>query len=520
MKRVKNLKKFNTMAICLPELHYMVDISEKLIKIKKLIDDGAYFTINKARQYGKTTTLFALEKYIKDKYNVISISFEGIDDSRYENRKRFIEAIFMRFKEVSDFYNYTWLSDCLEKYSGIDSLDEMSIMIKDINTLSDKPIVLIIDEVDKSIDNQLFLNFLGMIRNMFLDRIKRGKKTFYSVILSGVHDVKNLKLKIRADDEQRYNSPWNIATEFDIEMKFNEFEISTMLKDYKLENSIEFDIDIISRKIYEFTNGYPFLVSKICSIIDEKLNKNWSENGINEAVKLLIKENNTLFDSVIKNIENNKDFKNFIYDILIEGIEFSYVHTDGVISLGTIYNILKEENGKVKIDNKIFEILIYNHFSILKERTDKKLKRIINTKYLLKNNDLDIVNVLKSFQSLMKNEYRKEDKEFIEREGRLLFLAFLKPIINGNGFYFVEPQSRNNTRMDIVITYNLKQYIIELKIWRGKKLESSALKQLSGYLKSRNENEGYLLIFNFNKDKEYTSDWKEKDGKRIYEVIV
>jgi hypothetical protein len=36
----------------------------------------------------------------------------------------------------------------------------------------------------------------------------------------------------------------------------------------------------------------------------------------------------------------------------------------------------------------------------------------------------------------MKAEYRHADERFVEREGRLLFLAFLKPVINGEGFYF------------------------------------------------------------------------------------
>ena len=44
----------------------------------------------------------------------------------------------------------------------------------------------------------------------------------------------------------------------------------------------------------------------------------------------------------------------------------------------------------------------------------------------------------------------------------------MKPIINGTGFYFIEAETRTNKRMDIVITYNKKMYIIELKKWHGK----------------------------------------------------
>ena len=58
-------KYFNTVAVCRPNQHYMVDISDKLEQIGRMIDAGWYFTINRARQYGKTTTLKALAKFLE-----------------------------------------------------------------------------------------------------------------------------------------------------------------------------------------------------------------------------------------------------------------------------------------------------------------------------------------------------------------------------------------------------------------------------------------------------------------------
>ena len=69
----------------------------------------------------------------------------------------------------------------------------------------------------------------------------------------------------------------------------------------------------------------------------------------------------------------------------------------------------------------------------------------------------------------MKEQYSKKDIEFIEHHGRLLFLAFIKPIINGVGFDFKEVQVSEEKRLDVVITYNSFKYIIEMKIWRGEK---------------------------------------------------
>jgi hypothetical protein len=39
------MRYFCTTALCVPEQHYMVDISEKIAQIRKMVDRGLYFTI-------------------------------------------------------------------------------------------------------------------------------------------------------------------------------------------------------------------------------------------------------------------------------------------------------------------------------------------------------------------------------------------------------------------------------------------------------------------------------------------
>ena len=99
-------------------------------------------------------------------------------------------------------------------------------------------------------------------------------------------------------------------------------------------------------------------------------------------------------------------------------------------------------------------------------------------------------------------------------------MAFIKPIINGVGFDFKEPQISEEKRLDIVITYNTNKYIIELKIWRGEEYHEKGIKQLFDYLNVNGQNKGYLLIFNFNKNKEYKKEEVLIEGKEIFEVFV
>ena len=85
------MKKFNTTAVCIPSKHYMVDLSDRVARIRKMVDAGEYFTINRARQYGKTTTLTALANILSEHYVVISTSFEGIGKDGFKDEGSFVK---------------------------------------------------------------------------------------------------------------------------------------------------------------------------------------------------------------------------------------------------------------------------------------------------------------------------------------------------------------------------------------------------------------------------------------------
>ena len=74
---------FNTTGVCIPEKHYMVNINGRLQQIKVLVDEGKYFTINRARQYGKTTTLRALAEMLRDEYYVVLLDFQTFDNEKF-----------------------------------------------------------------------------------------------------------------------------------------------------------------------------------------------------------------------------------------------------------------------------------------------------------------------------------------------------------------------------------------------------------------------------------------------------
>ena len=516
-------KEFNTEVTCDPERHYMVDTTKKMKVFERLIDRKKYFTINRARQFGKSTSLNWIYNNLSDRYLVVPISFETTDEVNWLSTKTFYDYFCDNMATTDcgcQAANNFWAK---AKSFDVNDFKGFSLKIVEFCESIGRNVVLTIDEVDKSLDNQLFLNFLSMLRNLYLERerTKKYNSTFWSVILAGVYDIKSMKIKIRPEEEHKYNSPWNVAVDYDLDMTFNPQEISTMLAQYENDYHIGFDIKEISEEIYKYTSGYPVLVSSVCKIIDERLNQDWTKDGVLKAAKIIIATKTNLSENMTNNLALYPKLKAFIRAVLMENLVVSMDVNNPTMDFANMFSIIRaNKDGKVEIHNLIFQQILINYF--IAENTLNAFYDKIGAKaYLTKQGDLNMPLIINRFKDLVSQKHGKED-EFLEREGRFMFICFLKPIINGKGFYYSEPENDDGSRMDLVITYNHKEYVVELKIWHGTEYEISGRDQLSEYLDTRNLAEGYLVTFSFLKEKvvQEKPEWIEHNGKRIYEAVI
>jgi len=496
--KTENTREFNDAGLCVPHLHYMADRSAKIDKLVKLVEKGKYCTINRPRQYGKTTVLYLLEKQLeKMGYLVLKISFEGVGDRVFSGEEYFAPAflkMIRRKREQTDEQLYRFLLEQMDKTT---TLQDLSEVITQMTESSDKKMVLQIDEVDKSSNNQLFLSFLGMLRAKYLLRNEGTDSTFISVILAGVHDVKNLKIKIRPEDEQKYNSPWNIAVDLKIDLSLAVEEIQSLLRDFLSQNQIQVNILETAKKLYYLTSGHPFLVSRLCKIIHEDIqpHEKWTLKDIDTATNILLKEDNTNFQSLIKNLENDNPLYEMVYKVVMEGENVSYNRYNPIIERGITYGVFRDSSGRLKIHNRVYEQQVYDYMTS-KLETSVSMENYNYREYFLgKDGTLNLEQVLLRFQTFLKEQYSKKDLAFLERNGRLLFLAFLKPIINGKGFDFKEVEISEEKRLDIVVTFADQKYIVELKKWYGDKAHQKGLVQLADYLDRQNLDNGFLVIY-------------------------
>ena len=75
-------------------------------------------------------------------------------------------------------------------------------------------------------------------------------------------------------------------------------------------------------------------------------------------------------------------------------------------------------------------------------------------------------------------------------------------------------------RTDVIVDYRGEQYIIEMKIWRGKEYNDRGEKQISGYLDDYHQRTGYMISFCFNKMKNPGLNEIVIDDKLIIEAVV
>ena len=302
----------------------------------------------------------------KQGYVVFSISFEGLPDSTYESLESLLYgsvarmAFPLKWKTLPNLCETSaqLLNEAVSQNHDSIRVDDYSMLIASL--CNNDKVVMFIDEVDQAGNYPAFIKFLGLLRNMYLSRDQIP--TFQSVILAGVYDIKNLKLKLRPEDQHQYNSPWNIAAPFDTDMSLHADGIAAMLTEYKHEHQIEFDETTVAKIVYDYTSGYPFLVSRLCQIIDES-GYTWDKEGILKAVNLLLKENNTLFDDITKNLTQFPGLANILKAILYGGQRIAYNYYDKDINLASMFNFVYDNHGATAVSSRILETWLYNYFS-------------------------------------------------------------------------------------------------------------------------------------------------------------
>ena len=187
-----------------------------------------------------------------------------------------------------------------------------------------------------------------------------------------------------------------------------------------------------------------------------------------------------------------------------------------------MFGFARVSENQLVIANRIFESLLYNLYLASPQMQQEQIYDVAwkDRNQFIENGRLNMKLILKRFVTHFDDLYGDRGQRFYEEDGRRYFMLFLKPIINGQGNCYVEAETRNRERTDLIVDYHGERFIVEVKLWYGQARHEQGEAQLAEYLRHYHMKRGYLLVFNFNKTKEAGVREVEYEEMILVEAVV
>lgn len=159
--------------------------------------------------------------------------------------------------------------------------------------------------------------------------------------------------------------------DFLVDMNFSARDIAGMLQLYEDDYQTGMDVHKMAELLYDYTSGYPYLVSRLCKFTDERItgkkgfsdrSSAWTKEGFLGALKLLLDETNPLYQSLKGKLEDYPELKRLLYDFLFTGKPVPYTAMNDAIEVASMFGFIKNVKGTAVISNRIFETVLYNWF--------------------------------------------------------------------------------------------------------------------------------------------------------------
>jgi hypothetical protein len=522
MKYRKPVRLFEASGIVNPETAYYVPLDNVTNTynqdIKTMIDRGRYFSMFAPRQSGKTTFLEGVRRVLhRDQtYVAIILSFERYADL---DKNQFFELI------EKDFYNQLLNRlrevdceklDAVEQFLAVHHLTchiSFGRLFEELNRIIQfKKIVVFIDEFDGIPLTQLG-NFLTALRDLYQKYKIVKQKALYSIGLIGIRNI--TKLVVGGI------SPFNIADQVDLP-SFSLKNVQDLFSQYSAETNQLFSNDAV-RTIYEETAGQPWLVNRLGTILTVNIKPQTVETiekkDVEQAIQLLLKERNSHFDNLYEKAEL---YKETFVEIVFDHVEYNPDDRDQTWL--EQYGLVKQADGKAVVANNIYKArYLKAFFQEVKAYEDKA-----PGEYLLPTGRLDMESILFDFEQYIAqigiSAFYKKKKPY-EKTGQFLLTAWLYQFVKGGAGELRYEVRSGLGRMDILLTYKGKKYIIETKINRrnlNRTLNDGITQVSRKYLASESADEGYLVIFDTQTPtgEECEPQYREVENKKISCIII
>ena len=302
-----------------------------------------------------------------------------------------------------------------------------------------------------------------------------------------------------------------------------------LLTQYTDEVGQAFAPEVITA-IHRQTAGQPVLVNRFAQILTEELDIPKTETITIEhwttAHAQLLHTRNTNIEHLTTNIRKDPRFEIMLMRIMAndDGVPFN-LHND-IINQLTTYGVIKRgDDDMCEILNPIYLYCILQAFKPLVNGLEQEYFPE-NYDYLTAAGQIELTALIDNFRDFIARAgFRILQVPDTPQEsiGRHLLLAYLDEFVRRiGGVMYIEAQTGRG-RIDIILIYNNRTYIIETKVWRGMQRYQAGKQQLAAYLKLEGATEGYYVVFDHRKEAEprvETETFAENLTIRSYVILV
>ena len=500
---------FNTEGPVRPDKHYAiqpldrVDVGEFL----ELIQAERYFVLHAPRQTGKTSALIALRDLLNSgavgDFRCVDVDVEVAQvarDDTARGMRAILSSLATSARLLGDDYPDGIWPDVLAKVGPEDALKELLTRWCVANPV---PLVLLVDEIDSLVGDTL----LSVLRQLRAGYEQRPEGFPQSVILCGVRDIRDYRIRSSTGEVITGGSPFNVAAKSLRMGDFTEAETRALMAQHTEETGQRFTAAAVD-SVWTQSCGQPWLVNALCAgaCFDNKAGRDRSRtievDDVYAAREELILARRTHLDQLMHKLEEERVRR--VVEPMLSGGEarhhtrdLEYVRDLGLVAVAD----------PPRIANPIYREVVPRELGyVLQSSLD------IHTRWYVDGDGrLNMTKLLTAFSTFFgehAEHWLAQLGAYREAAPQLILQSYLQRVVNSGGRIERE-YGLGRGRTDLLVLWPREagqpsdlweRFVVECKVLRDTDRKSLArtvecgVKQTLGYMARCGAEEGHLVV--------------------------
>ena len=500
---------FSTEGPVRPDDHYAIPPLDRMDvdELLALIRAKRYFVLHAPRQTGKTSALIALRDLLNSgevgDFRCVNVNVEVgqvARDDTARGMRAILGSLAENAQELGDDYPEEVWPDILAKVGPDDALKRL---LARWCRADSTPLVLLVDEIDSLVGDTL----LSVLRQLRAGYEKRPEGFPQSVVLCGVRDIRDYRIRSSTGEVIAGGSPFNVAAKSLRMGDFTEAETRALMAQHTGETGQRFTA-AAQEAVWTQTRGQPWLVNALCAgaCFDNKAGRDRSRtievDDIHAAREELILSGRTHLDQLAHKLEEARVRR--VVEPLLSGGEAQHHARDleYVRDLGLI-----DSGEPPRIANPIYAEVVPRELGyILQSSLDVQVAWYVDDAGRLDMNKL--LSAFRTFFGEHSEHWLGRFSEYPEAGPQLILQAYLHRVVKSGGRIERE-YGLGRGRTDLLVLWPREagqpselweRFVVECKVLRDSDRKSLAwtvergVEQTLGYMARCGAGEGHLVV--------------------------